>query len=219
MDQHLRNDYARFRNVISFKKLKEKKAGIKRRLRMFMKEKIEKFETKSATLKLVLAMLLLTAVFLFMPGKANAAIASGTWGTCPWTIDDAGTLTIGAGTGKDTHYGSPWYEYQDKIINIKTSGDVVLPQDSSYLFYYLQKVKSIDLSSFNTKSATNMNYMFYNCSHLPSLDLSSFDTAKGTNMQSMFSGCQSLTSLDLSSFDTAKVTNMQSMFSGCQSLT
>ena len=41
---------------------------------------------------------------IFYTKKAKADIASGTWGTCPWTIDNAGTLTIGAGTGTGTDY-------------------------------------------------------------------------------------------------------------------
>ena len=161
-----------------------------------------------------------TAISISITNKGKY-LAGGTWGTCPWTIDEAETLTIGAGAGTAVGgwaQNAPWKAYSDKIINIKTSGTVVLPQNSSYLFYGLKKVKSIDLSGFNTANVTDMSGMFQECSHLSSLDLSSFDTANVTNMYGMFGGCSSLPSLDLSNFNTANVTNMSSMFMYCSSL-
>jgi surface protein len=63
-----------------------------------------------------------------------------------------------------------------------------------------------------------MTAMFYGCSNLTSLDLSTFDTSSVTDMYGMFEGCSGLTSLDLSSFNTSNVTNMSGMFSGCINL-
>ena len=51
------------------------------------------------------------------------------------------------------------------------------------------KVTSLDLSSFDTSSVTNMAMMFY-LSQATILDLSSFDTRNVTNMSSMFQGSQ-----------------------------
>lgn len=87
--------------------------------------------------KLSLMFILLLAVFMILafinPKPVRADTANGTWGTCSWMIDDAGTLTIGAGTGAVVGYGNvPWKAYSNKIINVKTSGVVVLPQNSSY---------------------------------------------------------------------------------------
>ena len=84
--------------------------------------------------------------------------------------------------------------------------------------YLYRLISSIDLSSFDTSNATNMENMFNNLSNLTSLDLSSFNTGKVTNMQYMFYNCRSLKSLDLKSFNTSNVTNMYSMFNGCSSL-
>ncbi|WP_368667998.1 BspA family leucine-rich repeat surface protein, partial [Pseudomonas sp. Kh13] len=58
-----------------------------------------------------------------------------------------------------------------------------------------------------------MYYMF-GYSSATSLDLSSFDTSSVTNMRCMFRYC-SATSLDLSSFDTSSVTDMSYMFRYC----
>ena len=87
------------------------------------------------------------------------------------------------------------------------------------MFYQCNALTSLDLSSFDTSSVTDMYRMFSNCSSLTSLDLSNFDTSNVTNMYGMFNYCQSLTSLDLSNFDTSSVTNMGSVFVYCQSLT
>ena len=81
------------------------------------------------------------------------------------------------------------------------------------------KLKTIDLSNFDTSQVTSMYEAFIQCSNLLSIVLTNVDTSKVTNMQSMFNGCSGLTSLDLSSLDTSKVTNMNFMFCDCSGLT
>jgi len=71
------------------------------------------------------------------------------------------------------------------------------------MFTNASGLTSLDLSSFDTSSVTNMSYMFTNASGLTTLDLSSFDTSSVTNMRSMFTGASGLTSLDLSNWNTA----------------
>ena len=82
----------------------------------------------------------------------------------------------------------------------------------SFMFYYCDNLKSLDLSNFDTSNVTNMSYMFYSCSNLKSLNLSNFDTSNVTNMSLMFYSCSNLKSLNLSNFDTSNVTNMSVMF-------
>ena len=60
--------------------------------------------------------------------------------------------------------------------------------------------------------------MFKGCSSLISLDLSTFNTSSVTDMRWMFSGCSDLTSLDLYTFNTSSVTSMGCMFDGCSKL-
>jgi len=88
----------------------------------------------------------------------------------------------------------------------------------SYMFYNCKNLQKINLSSFNTQNVTDMNNMFYNCENLESLNLSSFNTQNVTNMSKMFSYCKKLKSLDLSSFNTQNVTDMNNMFSYCYNL-
>ena len=59
---------------------------------------------------------------------------------------------------------------------------------------------------------TSTFYMFYNCTNLTSLDVSSFDTSSVTDMNSMFLGCTGLTSLDLTSWYTKNITTYYSSF-------
>ena len=91
--------------------------------------------------------------------------------------------------------------------------------DMNSMFYYCTKLKTLDLSNFNTSQVTNMSYMFSECSKLTSLNLSNFNTINLTNMNKMFYNCNSLTTLDLSNFNTINVTNMSYMFYNCKKLT
>ena len=101
-------------------------------------------------------------------------------------------------------------------------GGVTANPDSSYLFTYLERLKTIDFTYFDTSLVTDMSYMFmWACSDgsplpLCSLDLSSWNTSSVTNMSYMFAWAgQYVTTFslgDLSSWDVSKVTDMSYMF-------
>ena len=91
-------------------------------------------------------------------------------------------------------------------------------ENTSFMFYQCQYLKSIELHSFNSCNINNMSHMFSYCFSLKSIDLSSFNTCKVNNMSGMFSYCTSLESINLSSFDTSNVSNMSFMFFNCKSL-
>ena len=140
------------------------------------------------------------------------AIASGTCGTCSWTIADNGAMTIGAGT-----LHAPWltgimncgWPWGDHVKDIKSctiaTGVIVGKQEAlmgGYTDYYVT------------------SNMFYGCSEMTSLTFQgTFNTVNVTDMSGMFFGCSSLTSLDLSPMNTSKVKDMGIMFSGCTLLT
>lgn len=109
---------------------------------------------------------------------------------------------------------------RDKLKTIDLSNFDTSQVTSMYeAFFQCDKLEEINLTNVDTSKVTNMSQMFNGCSNLISLDLSNFDTSKVTNMFLMFSGCYNLTSLDISNFDTSKVTNMISMFLGTWNLT
>ncbi len=99
------------------------------------------------------------------------------------------------------------------------AGRIFAPVNSSYLFYNLSKLTTLDVSGFDTSKVTSMSEMFESCSALTSLDLSNFNTSNVTDMYYMFGSCSALTNLDVSGFNTSNVTNMYYMFGDCSALT
>ena len=169
-------------------------------------------------------------------------------------VDGVLTIEPTSGTtGTLASYSSgdgPWYNYRELIRKVIVKPGVKA-RGCHHLFYRLinctemdlsgldtsattsmhemfrdcSKLKSLDLSGFNTsnvsggtQSSNGMGFMFFGCSSLKSLDVSSFDTSKLTYMRCMFAYCSSLETLDLSNFNTANVTDMQFMFQGCSKL-
>ena len=109
---------------------------------------------------------------------------------------------------------------RDKLKTIDLSEFDTSQVTSMYeAFYQCSNLTSIDLTNVNTSKVTDMYMMFKECTNLTSLDVSNFDTSNVTNMSSMFSYCTNLTSLDVSNFNTGKVTDMASMFSNNYNLT
>lgn len=68
------------------------------------------------------------------------------------------------------------------------------------------------LSLIDTKNATDMSGMFSGCCKLKSFDISNFDTSNTVNMSSMFE-FSDISNLKFDRFNTAKVTDMSNMFS------
>lgn len=82
------------------------------------------------------------------------------------------------------------------------------------------KVKSLDLSHFNTDKVKNMKMMFSYCTELINVEFGdNFNTENVTNMQWMFTGTNKIRNLNLEWFNTANVTNMYEMFEDCGNLT
>ncbi len=171
-------------------------------------------------------------------------VATGTWGSCQWSIDDSGALVIGSGTGSSVDNSCPWSPYSGQIVSVSFSGRVTAPQDISGLFRDLTSLRSVDLSGLDasattdvhnlfdgcvrlesvnmggidTRNATLFDGMFLNCSSLRTLDLSGLNTGRAMSFESLFEGCSSLESLNLSGWSASYVTHMENMFQGCSSL-
>jgi surface protein len=92
-------------------------------------------------------------------------------------------------------------------------------KNMSMMFFYLDRMESIDVSHFNTSKCTDMSAMFTYCSSLKELDLSSFDTSNCEDMSGMFYDCESLESLDVSNFVVpSDPENTSDIFGGCSGL-
>ena len=109
---------------------------------------------------------------------------------------------------------------RDKLKTLDLSSFDTSKVTSMYeAFFQCSNLTSIDLTNVNTSKVTDMTLMFYSCGKLESVDLSGFDTSNVTNMDGMFDHCKGLTSLDVSNFDTSNVTLFERMFYGCNNLT
>lgn len=147
-------------------------------------------------------------------------------GTCEWSIDSDGLLSIrpadGAETGTLETMSSttvPWRSQRKSIVTVSVESGVSAGKSLTYAFYGCTNLVACDLSGLDTSGTTTMSYVFEGCASLAAVDLSGLDTSSVTTMRDMFYGCESLASLDLSGFDTSSVTTMAYMFEGCSSLT
>ena len=146
----------------------------------------------------------------------------------------SGNVVSASGSGKPIYM---WFS-SGTIYYWSEAPAIYLNADSSYMFYKLKGVTTIDLSTLDasnvttfkqtfaichaltnlklfktpTISAQSFDHTFSECLALQYLDLSSINTANATNMDSMFIDCQALRYLDLTGFDTSKVTTMGYMF-------
>lgn len=159
-----------------------------------------------------------------LPGRDSAstateqAVASGTWGSCRWTVDGAGALVIDAGTGASVDNSCPWSAYADRITSVSFSGLVNAPSDISGLFSNLYRLQAADLSLLNTSATTDIHNLFNGCSALTSVNFSGWDTRNVTLFDAMFRNCSSLRSIDLSALDTTRGMTFEALFQGCSSL-
>lgn len=85
--------------------------------------------------------------------------------------------------------------------------------DMANMFYNCKSLTSLDVSHFETGAVTDMSAMFKAIGDkVKSLDLSNFNTQNVEYMYSMFAYINMLETLDLTSFNTSSVKNMNRMF-------
>ena len=96
-----------------------------------------------------------------------------------------------------------------KEYTIKIEGKVILPKDSSKLFYSFHT--KFDISSeLDVSNVEDASFMFSNNPEL-TLDTGKWNTSSMTTMRSMFQSCEKVNP-DVSNWDTGNVTNMSEMF-------
>ena len=139
-----------------------------------------------------------------MPPSSNQATRTVSDTTNPES--DADTIVWLDSNADNTLY---YYSEANKIL---------LNRDSSGMFWTIEEVADIDVSTFDTSAVENMYDMFSNTHNLTSLDLSNFDTRNVTDMRGMFKDSHTLETLNLSNFNTSKVEDMNNMFRDAKSL-
>ncbi len=90
----------------------------------------------------------------------------------------------------------------------------------SHLFFGMESLQSVDLSTFNMSNVSSMNGMFADCLSLRTITLgSAFSNCPNLKYASdLFDGCESLTSFSFNNFDVSHLESFYSMFSGCTNL-
>lgn len=142
------------------------------------------------------------------------------YGMLPMDVPDDGKIVLDNNITLRNDAGSTFFcnlANAREIVNInKLNTSAVTDMESMFSDMPL---RSLDLSTLDTRNVESMNSMFFACENLSSLDLSNFNTSKVLDMGYMFYGCTSLQSLVLTSFDTSKVQTMYGMFEDCSSIT
>ena len=102
------------------------------------------------------------------------------------------------------------------LSNLKTEN----VKDMSFMFDDCVKLETllIDPDKFITKKVTSMCNMFENCNKLKSVDLTSFDAGNVNFANSMFKECHQLEEIDLSKMKISEKANISHMFNKCESL-
>ena len=141
-------------------------------------------------------------------------------GTCIWSIDEDGRLTVKPITPEsgELYSSCPWRDEKSRIKTVYFEKGVIAPKSMDSMFCDCKALVSADLGNLDTSRATDMESLFAECSLLESVSLPNVDTSNVVSMAAMFSNCFSLKSLDLSSFDTSSVTSMKGMFNGCRAI-
>lgn len=64
---------------------------------------------------------------------------------------------------------------------------MIVNTNCSKMFYFKDKLTSLDLNYLDTSKATDMSCMFWSCFGLPQLNLTPLNTSNVRNMEEMFS--------------------------------
>ena len=131
-----------------------------------------------------------------------------------------GTKPSGAYSLNEESETPGWIEAGKEIVKVVFDASFAnaRPTNTCEWFNECQRLEEIiGIENLNTSEVKNMCFMFGECIALKSLDLSSFDTRNVENMVYMFYNT-GLTQLDLTSFNTSNVTDMSSMFADCSNL-
>ena len=130
--------------------------------------------------------------------KREIFATSGTCGTCSWTIDNNGKLTIGAGTLKKIDYQEHpnWYSYRSSIKSVYVNSGVKTNTSCFALFQDCSNLVSADLTNLNASNAKHFEYIFDGCSSLTSVKVPKSVTNIGSEAFYMCTNLTSVTVLD-----------------------
>ncbi|MBQ9059544.1 MAG: BspA family leucine-rich repeat surface protein [Firmicutes bacterium] len=147
-------------------------------------------------------------------------IATGNWGTCEWTISDAGELIIGGGAAESVSADGkyPWDEYRQQIRRISFGGTVTGVVSLVGAFMNCTALEEIDFNGIDTSNTVDLSWLLCSCTSLERVDLSMLNTGKVVDMSCMFLSCRNLKEVIFGGIDLSSVMDMSRMFMYCGSL-
>lgn len=166
------------------------------------------------------------------------AIASGTAGTCTWTIDDSGKLSFGSGNLTWTTTYPPWYDYRERITTAYI-GSAVNGNGTAWnrFFSDCTNLKTVNIMHGALNNVIDMGWFFYNCTSLEHINTQAIQQSTWADVlvigpkvysgYQMFYGCSSLETIQIDGMrhlgqlrqDGTYATNgMYQMFYNCTSL-
>ena len=114
----------------------------------------------------------------------------------------------------------PIFNYASNLEIIDVTGwDTSNVTNFSYLFAYCRNLYNIEgITTWDTGSALDMSNMFNDCRKIKSLDLSNFNTENVSSFYEMFLNCTSLETLNLDNWNLNNIIYNQYMFMNTNSL-
>ena len=138
-----------------------------------------------------------------------------------FTIRYDGNKTANNGVTPDEWMAYEFAEKRGNVetIDIDWTMKDARPTSLAYWFDDFYSITDIYCSYFlNTSEVTNMKSMFSGCEKLKSVNVTNFDTKNVTDMNGMFMNCKTVEQLNMNYFDMSNVTDASQMFAGCEKL-
>lgn len=148
-------------------------------------------------------------------------IASGTSGGVDWRITAEGELILSPNPSGNGLIPSSrgWDGYRSRVTSVTVNPGVKAPTYSQSLFGAYTNAVSFDVKNLDVSGCINMTSMFYNCPSAVTIDMTGWNTSSATSTDFMFNGCNSLKNIPgVTGFNMSHVATAESMFYGCESL-
>ena len=182
-------------------------------------------------MKKILSIILITTMLccIFTACSAEKYVHEGTCGTCTWTIDDNGLLTIKPTKGNSGSLESnasniaehwPWSQYGDTVMAVEIKNGVSITGNAAYMFYNLINCATLDVGELDVSKAVDMTSMFSRTGINPKdfkiIGLDSWNVSSVQCMAHMFEGSGLLSETydigTLKSWKTSSLTDASAMF-------
>ena len=152
-------------------------------------------------------------------------VKTGSCGTCIWSLDEKGTLTIAPEKGESGVLGEedfwPWQECAQAITEITVKNVVYAAKDAGGMFADLAHLQTADISGLDLENTENITGLFERCEKLEKvIGLGGLNTPNLKTADRVFAYCLSLPhAVGIEHWDIGNLESVKEMFRFCVSLT